>query len=248
LSNLTNPLSCDQSKILTGKQLWPLHAVTDKESLPTLDGIQPRSPVVYVVDSDASVRHALGSLISSVRLQVKVFGTARKFLRWQRPDAPSCLILDVRLTDLNGLDLQSQLADAKIYIPIIFVTAHADVSMSVRAMKAGAVDFLTKPYRDQDVLEAIHLGLEWDRVWRTRESEINHLRRRFGSLTHRERDVVTRVATGALNKHIADQLGVSENTVKAHRMRVMDKLQARSLPELVKDDRTARCLLRASRY
>ena len=202
--------------------------------MPTLDGIQPRSPVVYVVDSDVSVRNALSRLISSVYLQVKVFGTAREFLRWQRPDAPSCLILDVRLTDLNGLDLQSQLADAKIYIPIIFVTAHGDVSMSVRAMKAGAVDFLTKPYRDQDVLDAIHLGLEWGRVWRTREAEINDLRRRFGSLTRRERDVVTMVASGALNKLIADQLGVSENTVKAHRMRVMDKLQARSLPELVK--------------
>jgi FixJ family two-component response regulator len=202
--------------------------------LPTLDGIQPRSPVVYVVDSDVSVRNTLSRLISSVHLQVKVFGTAREFLRWQRPDAPSCLILDVRLTDLNGLDLQSQLADAKIYIPIIFVTAHGDVSMSVRAMKAGAVDFLTKPYRDQDVLDAIHLGLEWSRVWRTREAEINDLRRRFGSLTRRERDVVNMVASGALNKLIADQLGVSENTVKAHRMRVMDKLQARSLPELVK--------------
>jgi FixJ family two-component response regulator len=157
-----------------------------------------------------------------------------EFLRWQRPDAPSCLILDVRLTDLNGLDLQSQLADAKIHIPIIFVTAHGDVSMSVRAMKAGAVDFLTIPYRDQDVLDAIHLGLEWDYVWRTREAAIDDLRRRFGSLTRRERDVVTMVVSGALNKHIADQLGVSENTVKAHRMRVMDKLQARSLPELVK--------------
>jgi FixJ family two-component response regulator len=202
--------------------------------LPTLDGLQPRSPVVYVVDSDASVRHALGRLISSVRLQVKVFGTGREFLRWQRPDAPSCLILDVRLTDLNGLDLQSQLADAKIYIPIIFVTAHGDVSMSVRAMKAGAVDFLTKPYRDQDVLDAIHLGLEWDRVWRTREAETNDLRRRFGSLTRRERDVVTRVASGAPNKNIADRLGVSENTVKAHRRRATDKMQARSLAELVK--------------
>jgi FixJ family two-component response regulator len=202
--------------------------------LPTLDEIQRHSPVVYVVDSDASARNALGGLISSVRLQVKVFGTAREFLRWQRPDAPSCLILDVRLANLNGLDLQSQLADAKIYIPIIFVTAHGDVSMSVRAMKAGAVDFLTKPYRDQDVLDAIHLGLEWDRAQRARDAEINDLRRRFGSLTRRERDVVTMVASGALNKLVADQLGVTENTVKAHRKRVMDKLQARSLPELVK--------------
>jgi FixJ family two-component response regulator len=202
--------------------------------LPTLDEIHQRSPVVYVVDSDSSFRHALSRLISSVRLQVKVFGTASEFLRWQRPDAPNCLILDVRLTDRNGLDLQSQLADARIHIPIIFVTAHGDVSMSVRAMKAGAVDFLTKPYRDQDVLDAIHLGLEWDRVWRTREAEINDLLRRFGSLTRRERDVVTMVASGTQNKLVADQLGVTENTVKAHRKRAMDKLQARSLAELVK--------------
>jgi FixJ family two-component response regulator len=124
--------------------------------LPKLDATQTRSPVVYVVDSDASVRHALGRLISSVRLEVKAFGTAREFLQWQRPDAPSCLILDVRLTDGNGLDLKSQLADAKIHISIIFVTAYGDVFMSVKAMKAGAVDFLTKPYRDQDVLDAIH--------------------------------------------------------------------------------------------
>jgi FixJ family two-component response regulator len=208
--------------------------VTDKEALPTFDEIHQRSPVVYVLDSDVSVRHALGRLISSVRLQVKLFDTAREFLQWQRHDAPSCLILDVRLTDLNGLDLQEQLANAKIHIPIIFVTAHGDVSMSVRAMKAGAVDFLTKPYRDQDVLDAIHVGLERDRVRRAHESEIDDLRRRFGTLTGRERDVVTMVASGTPNKHIADRLGVSENTVKAHRRRAMDKMQARSLAELVK--------------
>jgi FixJ family two-component response regulator len=211
-----------------------LPAVTDKEALPTFDEIHQRSPVVYVLDSDVSVRHALGRLISSVRLQVKLFDTAREFLQWQRHDAPSCLILDVRLTDLNGLDLQEQLANAKIHIPIIFVTAHGDVSMSVRAMKAGAVDFLTKPYRDQDVLDAIHVGLERDRVRRAHESEIDDLRRRFGTLTGRERDVVTMVASGTPNKHIADRLGVSENTVKAHRRRAMDKMQARSLAELVK--------------
>jgi FixJ family two-component response regulator len=208
--------------------------VTDNEALPTFDEIQKRSPVVYVVDSDVSVRHALGRLISSARLEVKAFGTAREFLQRQRPDAPNCLILDVRLTDGNGLDLQDQLADAKIHIPIIFVTAHGDVSMSVRAMKAGAVDFLTKPYRDQDVLDAIHVGLDRDRVRRSHESEIDDLRRRFGTLTRRERDVVTMVASGAPNKHIADRLGVSENTVKAHRRRTMDKMQVRSLAELVK--------------
>jgi FixJ family two-component response regulator len=186
-----------------------------------------------VVDSDASIRHALGGLISSVRLQVELFDSARAFLQGQRPDVPSCLILDVRLDDINGLDLQRQLADLGILMPIIFLTAFGDVSMSVRAMKAGAVDFLTKPFRDQDVLDAIYLGLEWDRVRRSHEYEINNLRRRFGSLTRRERDVVTLVAGGVLNKHIADQLGVSENTVKAHRKRAMDKMQALSLPELV---------------
>lgn len=189
---------------------------------------------MYVVESDASVRNALGRLISSVRLQVKLFDTAREFLKWQRPDVPSCLVLAVRLNDFNGLDLQSQLADTGNQIPVIFITAYGDVSMSVRAMKAGAVDFLTKPYRDQDVLDAVHLGLERDRARRSRESEINDLRRRFGSLTRRERDVVTMVASGALNKNISDRLGVSENTVKAHRKRAMDKMQARSLPELVK--------------
>lgn len=195
---------------------------------------QAHTPVVYVVDSDASVRHALGRLISSVRLEVKAFGTAREFLQWQRPDVPSCLILDVRLNDLNGLDLQSQLADARIHIPIIFVTAYGDVFMSVRAMKAGAVDFITKPYREQDVLDAIFLALEWDQIRRARDAEINDLRRRFGALTRRERDVVTMVASGAPNKHIANRLGVSENTVKAHRRRAMEKMQARSLAELVK--------------
>jgi len=189
---------------------------------------------VYVVDSDSSVRHALCRLISSVGLELRAFDTARDFLQWQRPDVPSCLILDVRLNDLNGLDLQSQLTDARIHIPIIFITAYGDVFMSVRAMKAGAVDFLTKPYRDQDVLGAIHLALERDRVQRGRDAEVNDLRRRFGSLTRRERDVITLVASGAPNKHIANRLGVSENTVKAHRKRAMDKMEARSLPELVK--------------
>jgi FixJ family two-component response regulator len=202
--------------------------------LATLDKTQSRSPIVYVVDSDASFRDALSALISSVRLPVQAFDSAQDFLRWRRPDGPSCLILDVRLTDLNGLDLQSQLADAKIQIPIIFVTAHGDVAMSVRAMKAGAVDFLTKPFRDQDVLDAIHLGLEWDRARRAREAEIGGLQRRFRSLTPRERDVVTSVASGQPNKQIAAQLGVTENTIKAHRKRAMDKMQAQSLPELVK--------------
>jgi len=198
------------------------------------DNLLSPSPIVYVVDSDEAFRQSLSALISSVRLQVQAFASAHDFLRWRRPDVPSCLILDVRLTDLNGLDLQSQLTDAKIQISIIFVTAHGDVSMSVRAMKGGAVDFLTKPFRDQDVLDAIHLGLERDRVTRAREAEVSGLQRRFRSLTSRERVVVTMVSSGLQNKQIAAQLGVTENTVKAHRKRAMDKMQAQSLPELVK--------------
>lgn len=199
-----------------------------------LDKIHSPSPIVYIVDSDVTSRHILSTLISSVRLQVQAFGSAHDFLRWLRPDAPSCLILDVRLTDVNGLDLQRQLIDANILIPTIFVTAHGDVSMSVRAMKAGAVDFLAKPFRDQDVLDAIHLGLERDRARREREAETSGLQLRFRSLTSRERDVVIMVSSGMQNKQIAAQLGVTENTVKAHRKRAMDKMQAQSLPELVK--------------
>jgi FixJ family two-component response regulator len=189
---------------------------------------------VYVVDGDASFRHALSSLVSSVGLQVQAFGSAQEFLHWQRPDAPSCLILEVRLPDINGLDLQSQLADANIHIPIIFATAHGDVSQSVRAMKGGAVDFLTKPFRDQDALDAIHLGLQRDRARRAQAAETEDLWLRFQSLTTREREVVTRVVSGLPNKLIADQLAVAENTVKVHRSRAMEKMQAQSLPELVK--------------
>jgi RNA polymerase sigma factor (sigma-70 family) len=210
------------------------------------DKIHSPSPIVYVVDSDVAFRHVLSALFSSVGLQVQAFGSAHDFLRWRRPDGPSCLILDVRLTDLNGLDLQRQLTDAKIQIPIIFVTAYGDISMSVRAMKAGAIDFLTKPFRDQDVLDAIHLGLERDRVRRAREAEIGGLQRCFRSLTSRERAVVIMVSSGLQNKQIAAQLGVSENTIKAHRKRAMDKMQAQSLPALIKmierldSDRTLR--------
>ena len=163
---------------------------------------------MYVVDSDISARQALARLISSVHLQVKLFDTGRGFLQSQRPDVPSCLVLDVRLNDLNGFDLQNQLADTGNHIPVIFIAAYGDVSTSVRAMKAGAVDFLTKPYRDQDVLDAINLALERDRARRSHEFEIGELRRRFRSLTRRERDVITMVASGVLNKNIGHCLGV----------------------------------------
>lgn len=190
--------------------------------------------IVFVVDDDASVREALKSLIRSVGLHVELFRSAQEFLQWQQPDVTSCLVLDVRLPGISGLDLQRQLADAKIHIPVIIITGHGDIPMSVRAMKAGAVEFLTKPFRDQDLLDAIQLALERNRARRQREAEIAALRERFESLTPRERDVVTRVVSGMLNKQIADEIGIAENTVKVHRSRAMEKMQAQSLADLVK--------------
>jgi RNA polymerase sigma factor (sigma-70 family) len=163
-----------------------------------------------------------------------VFGSAQEFLRYRRPDLPSCLVLDVRLPGTSGLDLQRQLADAEIQIPIIFITAHGDIPMSVRAMKAGAVEFLPKPFRDQDLLEAIHIAMERDRTRRQRETEIAAVRARFETLTPREREVVAMVVSGMPNKRIATEIGITENTVKVHRSRAMGKMQALSLADLVK--------------
>jgi RNA polymerase sigma factor (sigma-70 family) len=193
-----------------------------------------RQPIVFIVDDDASVREALKSLIRSVGLHVELFGSAAEFLEAQRPDAPSCLVLDVRLPGISGLDLQRRLADANVHIPIIIITGHGDIPMSVRAMKAGAIEFLTKPFRDQDLLDAIQVALERNRTGRRREAEIAVLRERFESLSPRERDVVTKVVSGMLNKQIADEIGIAENTVKVHRSRAMDKMQAQSLADLVK--------------
>lgn len=193
-----------------------------------------RHPIVFIVDDDASVREALKNLIRSVGLHAELFGSATEFLETQRPDAPSCLVLDVRLPGISGLDLQRRLADANVYIPIIIITGHGDIPMSVRAMKAGAIEFLTKPFRDQDLLDAIQVALERDRTRRHREAEIAVLRERFESLSPRERDVVTKVASGMLNKQIADEIGIAENTVKVHRSRAMEKMQAQSLADLVK--------------
>jgi len=190
--------------------------------------------VVFVVDDDASVRDALKSLIRSVGLRVELFGSAREFLQRGRPDVPSCLVLDVRLPGIGGLDLQRQLADANVQTPIIFITAHGDIPMSVRAMKAGAVEFLTKPFRDQDLLDAIQIALERDRARLQREAEIAVLRERFESLTLREREVVAMVVSGMPNKQIAGEIGITENTVKVHRSRAMEKMQAQSLADLVK--------------
>jgi RNA polymerase sigma factor (sigma-70 family) len=190
--------------------------------------------VVYILDDDASVRDALKSLIRSVGLRVELFGSAQEFLQWQRPAVPSCLVLDVRLPGTSGLDLQHQLEDANIHIPVIFITGHGDIPMSVSAMKAGAVEFLTKPFRDQDLLDAIQLALDRDRARRVHEAEISILKKRFDSLTAREREVILMVVTGMLNKQVAAKIGITENTVKVHRSRAMEKMQAASLADLVK--------------
>jgi FixJ family two-component response regulator len=191
-------------------------------------------PIVFVVDDDVSIRDALKSLIRSVGLRVELFGSPREFLNAKRPEAPSCLILDVRLSGESGLDLQRELVAANIHVPIIFITGHGDIPMSVRAKKAGAVEFLTKPFRDQDLLDAIQLALERDRIRRQREAEIAGLRERFESLTPREREVLPWVVSGLLNKQIADAIGTSEAPVKVHRSQVMQKMAADSLADLVK--------------
>ncbi len=192
------------------------------------------APVVFVIDDDPSVRSSVKFLISTVGLQVVTFDSADSFLQRKPPDVASCLVLDVRLRGLSGLDFQGELAARNIHIPIIFITAHGDIPMSVRAMKAGAVEFLTKPFRDQDLLDAIRIALERDRAMREREHEIAELEQRFHSLTPREQEVISMVVSGMLNKQIAGQLGTAENTVKVHRSRAMEKMHAQSLAELVK--------------
>jgi len=192
------------------------------------------SPVVYVIDDDAPVRDALKSLIRTEGLQVQVFGSGLEFLQAKRPDVPSCLILDVRLRGKSGLDFQRELAEANIHVPIIFITGHGDIPMSVRAMKAGAVEFLTKPFRDQDLLDAIQVALEKDRKRRQEEAETAMLLARFASLTPREREVLPLVVDGLLNKQIAAQIGTSEAAVKVHRSQLMRKMGAASVADLVR--------------
>jgi RNA polymerase sigma factor (sigma-70 family) len=193
-----------------------------------------RGGLILIVDDDAAVRRSLEDLIGSVGLEVEGFASAQEFLRRKRPDVPSCLVLDVRLPGLSGLDLQKGMMEAAMEIPIIFITGHGDIPMTVRAMKAGAVEFLTKPFRDQDLLDAIQQALERDRKAREKRVAIEALRRRVDSLTPRERDVLDLVVTGLLNKQIARELGTSEATVKIHRHRVMEKMGANSLAELVR--------------
>ena len=189
---------------------------------------------MYVIDDDAPIRDSLHTLIRSIGHQVECFSSTQEFLRQSRPDRPSCLILDVRLRGKSGLDFQRELAEANIHIPIIFITGHGDIPMSVRAMKAGAVEFLTKPFRDQDLLDAIQIGLERDRARRQREAEIAALRERLESLTAREREVLPLVISGLLNKQIAAEIGTSETTVKVHRGQLMRKMGADSLAALVR--------------
>jgi RNA polymerase sigma factor (sigma-70 family) len=191
------------------------------------------TPTVFVIDDDPLILNGVRSLIGSVGLRVLTFGSALDFLRSTRPDAPACLVLDVRLPDLSGLDLQRELRESDIHIPIIFITGHGDIPMSVEAMKAGAVEFLTKPFRGQNLLEAVQGAIARDRAARQQRAEIAELRKCFDTLSPREREVLDMVVTGLLNKQIAAELGISELTVKTHRAHIMEKMHAGSLAELV---------------
>ena len=191
-------------------------------------------PVVFVIDDDPSMRHAVEDLVASVGLEPRVFATPQDFLQARRADAPSCLVLDVRLPGASGLAFQQELAKAGIHLPVIFITGHGDIPMSVRAIKAGAVEFLSKPFRDQELLDAIHAGIERDRLQRQAAAAIAGLQQRFATLTEREREIMALVIAGHANKRIAARLGVAEGTVKVHRAQIMRKMLAQSVQELVR--------------
>jgi len=191
-------------------------------------------PTVFVIDDDKAIRSAIKNLLESIGLRAEVFSTPREFLKAEPRDKPGCLVLDVRMPGASGLDFQRELAKAKVEIPVIFITGHGDIPMSVQAMKAGAVDFLTKPFRDQDLLDAIQKAIGRDQARRQQETEGVDIRNRFNSLTPREREVMSLVVAGLLNKQVASQLGTSETTAKIHRGQVMRKMQAHSLPDLVR--------------
>ena len=192
------------------------------------------APIVYVVDDDADVRDGLMALFESVGLRCEAFSLATQFLTRKAPEVVSCLVLDVRLPGLSGLDVQAQLAEAEISIPVVFITGHGDIPMTVKAMKAGAVEFLTKPFREQELLDAVRAALQRDRIRRDREDEIRGLRTRFDTLSAREREIVALITAGLMNKQVAAKLGVSEVTVKVHRHNAMQKLGARSVADLVR--------------
>ena len=191
-------------------------------------------PTVFIIDDDAGVRESIRDLVESVDLRAESFATAQEFLASKRRDGPSCLVLDVRLPDTSGLDLQQKLSRAGVRIPIIFITGHADIPMTVKAMKSGAVEFLTKPFREQDLLDVIHSALRRDRVVREKQRRLAELQERYSLLSAREREVMSLVVSGLLNKQIAAELGASETTVKTHRGHVMQKMEAKSLPDLVR--------------
>jgi RNA polymerase sigma factor (sigma-70 family) len=208
-----------------------LHVVTT--SCP-VSMMEEERPVVFVIDDDASVRDGVEDLIRSVGLDVESFGSAQEFLASKRPDAPGCIVLDVRLPGASGLEVQRELMKSSVQLPIIFISGHGDIPMSVRAMKSGAIEFLTKPLREQELLDAVQAGIERDRARRQEAKLVAELRERFKSLTSREQEVLTLVVTGRPNKQIAAQLDLSEQTVKVHRSQIMRKMRAKSLVDLVR--------------
>jgi FixJ family two-component response regulator len=212
-----------------GRGHFPVHPARK-----IMEAVKQIDSIVFVIDDDPSIRDAITGLIRSVGLHVKAFASAQEFMTSNLPDAPACLVLDVRMPGVSGLDLQREMMVADIRIPIIFITGHGDIPMSVRAMKDGAMEFLTKPFRDQDLLDAISQAIERDRAHRSQYSEVAELRRRFKELTPREKQVMELVVSGLLNKQIAVRLNISEITVKLHRHQVMEKMKAPSLAELVR--------------